>query len=292
MEKDNNNSNNSNNQTTPSLPLVYHDARFRAGRKLMKQGQVHLGAVKIFDVLLKRTDEEFGESSMESAAVHYEYGYAMFLEATREVIDSGGGDDVKRQCSSSQSNNVIIDNNDDDDGGSSGMSDEDSKVEIALEHMVIACELLYKCIHENENDVENAKPPSIQIHGETIQNQSYTSWAMEQLPRILIGIGYVTSYQGKHPDALNSYLNALPYRSKQLEQIKSSNNANEITLDQLIAHRLLVDVYVLIVEEILKCPANVDITVPESNEVMLKKEERIKIAKDHYDKAREELQEV
>ena len=274
--------NDSTHQYKPNQPLVCNDARFRAGRKLMEQGQVHLGAIKIFSLLLDRSMEEFGESSMETATVRYEYGYSLYLNVTREKANENNLD--TKQHSSEK---VGKEENDDEQI----MSEEDTTIEIALEHMVLACQILYKYVDEYENTAKTTKKSPQEDNLETMKNQSYITWAMEQLPRMIIGIGYILSYQGKHPDALNSYLNALPYRTKFLED-KTSKDETTITLDQLRAHRLLVDLYVLIVEEILKCPADVDITVPESNEILVKKEDRIKIAKDHYEKGREELQEV
>ncbi len=260
------------------VPLVCNDARYRAGRKLMERGQVQLGAVNIFSLLLDRVNEEFGESSIETAAVGYEYGYALFLDSTRQ--------------SSSMETGVMVDGV--DHHRKKEDVDEEAKVEIALEHMVIACEILYKYTN-GENETTQTTQHNHQVqHKDGDGNQSYIPWALEQLPRVLIGIGYVLSYQGKHPDALNSYLNSLPYRTNQLESksSKSSKSKDKISIDQLTAHRLLVEVYVLIVEEILKCPADKDILIPDTNEVIVKKEERIAIAKDHYEKAREELQEV
>ena len=272
--------NDSFHQNTLIQPLVCNDARFRAGRKLMELGQVHLGAIKIFSLLLDRAMEEFGESSTETAAVQYEYGYSMYLNVTREKANENNLD-TKQHVSE------IVGKEENDEE----MSEEDTTIEIALEHMVLACQNLYKYVDEYENTEKGIKKSPQQDNIETMKNQSYVKWAMEQLPRMITGIGSILSYQGKHSDALNSYLNALPYRTKLLEH-KTSKDETKITLDQLRAHRLLVDLYVLIVEEILKCPSNVDIKIPESNEILLKKEDRIKIAKGHYEKAREELQEV
>ena len=40
---------------------------------MMERGQAQLGAVKIFSLLMDRAEEEFGDLSLDFAAVGYEY---------------------------------------------------------------------------------------------------------------------------------------------------------------------------------------------------------------------------
>ena len=183
---------------------------------------------------------------------------------------------------------------------SSGMSEKkESDIEIALEHMVNACSILYEYLDTKrcgDEECSTSLSPS-----STDNNGSYFLWASEQLSRVLVGIGYVLSYQKKYADALNSYFNAIPYREQLLESVTSSQKndndrtkktSEESALEQLKAHRLLVEVYILIVEEILKCPTGKDITIAETDDVLIKDGERIKMANVYYERAREELQEV
>lgn len=260
-------------------PLVCTDPRFRAGRKLIQRGLVHLGALKIFSVLLNRAEEEFGPSSLEFAAVDYEYGYALFLDNTREEIESGKGS-FAQEGSSDKAANLKSTNLDSQE---TELSENELNVEIALEHMVKSCNILYEYV-----EATNKQTNSLSESENGASDRLYMSWASEQLSRALIGIGYVLSYQGKYPDALNSYFNALPIRTELLDRSKS--HSQEVN-DRFKAHRLLVEVYILIVEEILKCPNNEDIKT-ESNDVLIKKEEKIEMAKIYYEKAREELQEA
>lgn len=275
-------------------PAVSSDPRFRAGRKLIQRGQVHLGAVNIFSLLLGRAKEEFGESSLETSAAGYEYGYALFLDATR---DAGDGN-----CSGLNHTDDVIDerkpsaNATYEETINREMSEIERKVEEALEEMVNACTILYEYVNKVKCNTKDANIVTVASGATVTTDESYFLWALEQLSRVLVGIGYVLSHQGNYPDALNSYLNAIPYRAEGLEQSTQKHdrsvNLLEESLDQLKAHRLLVEVYILVVEEILKCPDGKDITTSETNEVLIKDEERIKMAKIYYEKAREELQEV
>lgn len=227
---------------------------------------------------MKRAEEEFGESSLNFAATQYEYGYALFLDKTRDEINNdnegSGRTSVTKKSATEDSPDDIM--------------NEDDQQDIALEHMVKACTLLYEYVNKTK-DTSNTPRDSLNSDNTSPSEEnaihcSYLSWASEQLSRYLVGIGYVLSYQGKHADALSSYFNALPFRLEMQEHAKDS-------AEKFKAHRVLVEAYVLIVEEILKCPRDKNIET-ESNELLMKKEERIEIAKIHYEKARDELQEA
>ena len=151
--------------------------------------------------------------------------------------------------------------------------------------MVKACTTLYEYLNEDGKNINSSNAVA--------SDRSYFSWASEQIPRYLIGIGYVLSHQEKHPDALDSYLNALPYREEILEKNqKDDKQLDRPSLGQVKAHRLVVEVYVLMVEEILKCSSEEDIVTSESNILLIKKGERKQMAQGYYEKARGELQEV
>ena len=262
---------------TQSEPIVCRDARFRAGKKLIQRGLVHLGAIKIFSTLLNRAEEEFGPASLEYATVGYEYGYALFLDTIR---------------SNDNSEDLTMKSTIDALGGVKSLSESETRIEEALEHMVNACVVLYECVDSHDSNDSDSKHLSTARTKESDCYHAY-AWAREQLARSLIGIGYVLSYQHRHPDALKSYMNALPQRELMMEhskQIREKSDAQNI--DSLRIHRLLVEVYVLIVEEILKCSCGEDIVANDSNELLIKKEDRLQVAQSYYDKAREELQEV
>lgn len=260
-------------------PKVCKDPRFRAGRKLVQRGLVHQGALKIFALMMDRAEEEFSAQSLDYAAARYEYGYALFLEKTGDVDVRENGEG---QIGSNESQ------------VSNFLSEGEDYIESALEHMVMACGILYEYADTDRKQPAGDTTVSSSIDSsENLSSMQYLAWVSEQLSRYLIGIGYVLSYQGKHPDALSSYFNALPFRTQMLEkhQGKTKNESGEIVLDLFKAHRLLVEVYVLIVEEIIKCPSDSDIKT-ESNELLIKKGERVQTAKIYYENAREELQEA
>ncbi len=228
---------------------------------------------------MNRAEEEFGNSSLNFAATQYEFGYALFLDKTRDEMN----DDDERSGRTTVTKKTAT------EGILGETMNEDDQQEIALEHMVKACSILYDYVSKTK-DTSNTPRDSLKnsdnasLSDENAINGSYLSWAEEQLSRYLVGIGYVLSYQGRHADALSSYFNALPFR---LEMQEHTNDSAE----KFNAHRALVEAYVLIVEEILKCPSDKDVET-ESNEFLMKKEERIEMAKIHYEKARDELQEA
>jgi len=322
-------------------PIICNDPRFRAGRKLVQRNNFHT-ATNFFSLLLSRAEEEFGNSSLEAAAAGYEFGYALFLDESQLNLRDGGGRD-----DNDNDDGIGIDGIDDigDSNGneSSRLSKRDVQVENALEYMVKACTILYEFINRlkcNDNDNGNGNGNvngndnygdekimsslSTSASGEKVRSASYSNsyypWALEQLARALVGIGYVLSYQKKYPDALSSYLNAIPYREEMLktavEQLQKSTSQS-LSLEIIKARRLLVEAYILIVEEILKCTPGKDIVTntmesssPSSNEdgdededgdeqeqessqlLLIPSQQRVEMAKTYYERAREELQEV
>mmetsp|Transcript_449 Transcript_449/g.633 ORF Transcript_449/g.633 Transcript_449/m.633 type:complete len:304 (+) Transcript_449:200-1111(+) len=263
------------------VPLVTKDPRFRAAQKLIRTGRVHLGAVNIFSVLLERAKEEFGEQSLETAAVSYEYGHSLFLNATRSKA-------VNSDYHRGDQNDVAT------------LKTDYDVIETGLEHMVIGCTIFYEHLNDDESNdnINTSKTSSTTSVSTEKKKDPYLEWSLEQLPRALVGIGDIQSFQQKHGDAIQSYLNALPYREAALEKLANikPDEESEIdlrtTLEVMKSRRLLVEVYTLIVEEILQCLPGHDIKTSESNEVLIKDTDRIKMAKIYYEKAREELQEV
>ena len=78
-----------------TTPVVTKDARFIGARKLVERGQVEKGAVDMLRVLISRAEEEFGESYLNTAAVYYEYGNALFLRVSKDVDGVVISDDIR-----------------------------------------------------------------------------------------------------------------------------------------------------------------------------------------------------
>ena len=151
--------------------------------------------------------------------------------------------------------------------------DADDDVQLALEYMETAWSIL---------DQYSENPSSY--------DKNYNSWAKEQIPRFLTGIGDVLSAMKRHADATDAYLRALGHRQKHLSEFTSSND--EASLDFLQCRRRLVETNVLIAEELLACPPEQDVVTTESKDVLVSAAERVDYARRYHDKAQDELQET
>jgi len=151
-------------------------------------------------------------------------------------------------------------------------SDGNEDTALALEMMENSWAILYEAVKKSKENETKEK--------------DFISWAEDQLPRILIGIGDVHSFRKNHADATDAYIRAIPFRETAAEKYKS----NEPNLEDLRRKRLLVEVYVLIAEELLKCPVG-DVVTTEG-EYLAKGEEKEDFARGYYDKARDQLQET
>mmetsp|Transcript_1055 Transcript_1055/g.1887 ORF Transcript_1055/g.1887 Transcript_1055/m.1887 type:complete len:293 (-) Transcript_1055:984-1862(-) len=147
---------------------------------------------------------------------------------------------------------------------------DENYVEEALEYMAKACSILYDY-----------------VSNWTIENDSdYSTWAKDEIPRHLIGIGNVQSFQIKHADAIESYLNALSYREEACVRCKDQSVVS------LRYQRLLTECYILIAEEMLVCKPGQDVLHSETGTVVVKGEDVISLAQTYYEQAREKLQDI
>jgi len=249
-------------------PLVTSDARYRAGRKLIQSGRVHLGAISMFEALATRAEEEFGDSSIEAAAIYYELGHALYLN-------------VRRGSSVVVANDVI---------------------EEALEYMVKACSILYSHVDQSissdgddgagddGDDGDGGGGTGEKDESTDAMKSQYSQWATDQLPRILIGIGNFQSHQHKHADAVESYLNAVPYREEAAK--KCNKPDSNIDAASLRLHRLLAEAHVLIAEELLMCSTGQDLVHSETGSVIVKADDVTNLAQNYYDQGKEKLQDI
>jgi hypothetical protein len=238
------------NNIINTTPIVTRDARFIGARKLVERGQVEKGALEMLRVLISRAEEEFGESSLNTAAVYYEYGNALFLHISKDS-DMMVKDDIM------------------------------DSVEDSLECMAKSCSILYSHLEELENNKQR-------LPLQDIQSADYYKWIHEQIPRNLIGIGRILSYQGNHGDSVESLMNAIPFLEKSFEHfVEKSDPA------YLRAHRLLIEAYVQVAEELLMCSKGEDVVLSDNDKyVIIESSERIPQARFYYEKSREGLQEL
>jgi hypothetical protein len=257
-----------------AVPSVTQDARFRAGQKLKQSGRVHLGAIHMFEILADRAEDEFGITSIETAAVYYELGHSIFLNLT-----------CHRENSTDPAN------------------EERSKantLEDALEYMAKSCSILYahgQNHDQNHDNDDNDDPPAITASTKyqyQYQNQ-YQEWARDQIPRVLIGIGNIQSYQHKHADAIDSYMNAVPYREAASDACRKETHQSSASLKR---HRLFAESHVLIAEELLISMAYYspsppsDLVHSETGLIIVKADQVTTLAKTYYEQGKEKLQDI
>ena len=130
-------------------------------------------------------------------------------------------------------------------------------IELALEMMENSFSIMF---HFTTLNAKEEKNKTISTH---------LSWCQFEIPRVLCGIGDLYSFLERHADAADAYIRALPYRESVLEQYQSSSKSQKsndiskmplsVQLDYLKARRLYTEVHVLIAEELLAHPSNLDV---------------------------------
>ena len=207
---------------------------------------------------------------------------------------------------------------DDDDDDENGSLDD---IQLALEMMETSWSILdaYQQHDRSEHHPNN--------NNNNHNRKNYDAWVMEQIPRVLTGIGDALSVLDRHADAADAYLRALDHRQTVLNQysqtmndrIDNTNNgfatvttttATAATLSsgpnihmnhtdlpiqiQLLKHRRqVVEVTVLVVEELLSCRyMDQDVRTTESQIVLVPKGKVVEYARGYYNRARDELQET
>jgi len=279
----------SKNDTT--VPAVVRDPRFRAGRTLVQKGQAEQ-AVDVFATLLEESRRTFGEDNIETAPAYYEYGNAIFRglpvegngamgEITENQREAAAATAEKRaqKLESSSTNEesekkVAANKQLEEETQDTDVAHEEEETNdtmLSLEMM----ETAYSIIDEY-------------LQSETQDTETFASWATEQVPRVLTGIGDVLSQLQRHADAADAYSRALGHRQEALRQF----GADDMSLELLQSRRRVVEANVLIAEELLACPPDQDVVTTETNATLVKATERVDFARGYYDKARDALQET
>jgi len=280
------------------MPTVTSDPRFRAACKLVKTGKAHCGAIDIFAALVEDTRSQFGETSLNSAASYYEYGHALFRAACRREDEKDMEEDDLDKKPIAEEKPKIEKGEKMDIGKTSQTKDvleipqqqEEDDVVLALELMENSWAILDEYVQSVSNSDEQSLSDVTNSAKKNAANTLYLDWAKDQLPRILLGIGDLFSFQNKYADAVDAYTRAIPHREQFIpdKNSKVSNPSKEL----LKRRRQLVEVFVLVAETLLKCPDGEDLVTSESQALLVKDSERIDFARGYYDKAKDELQET
>jgi tetratricopeptide (TPR) repeat protein len=283
-------------------PTILKDPRFRAGYKLITSGRAGEGAIDVFATLLEDARSKYGETSIETAPVYYEYGNALFRNAQRQQLDQPEGKAVQEEGNEEHTTVVepeeedqkpaAVEEKGDNSNGDEGTKDnqrgeeeeeedteeieddkEEDDVQLALEMMETSFSILEEYSKSNET--------------------TYQEWTQHvHFPRTLAGIGDVLSFLERHADAADAYTRALEYRETNLEQYSSGKQQETMKLEELVDRRKVVEGNVLVAEELLACPEGKDVVTTETESCLVKASERTEYARGYYNKARDQLQEA
>ena len=300
---------------------ITSDARFRLARSLMTNGggsggddddSSLEGAIDIFASLLEECRRSSGETSVDAALCHYEYGNALFRAVVRRTEQSGGGsdeanekdgdkktaakpppiaaeavksatttgkrsldDNIAMQSDSVPSNKRIktTENIENCNDDGDDSSDEDD-VSLALEMLSTSFGIF-------DWHVSDATT--------TTTSEEEREFALAQIPRVLNCIGDIHSHRKQFGNAVDAYCRALPYRENNASKKKhhaTKNNNNEegeggcLSVEELTCQRQLVETYALVAEALLACKEGEDVVCidddddEEDDDAGLKKDEK------------------
>ena len=217
-----------------------------------------------------------------------------------------------------KSSNIETVNNQEEDE-----NDDADDIELALEMMETSWSILdaYHEEMQQRRTVHNREASNGIPTSTGHRNKNYDHWVLEQIPRVLTGMGDALAMLQRHADAVDAYLRALDHRQTALDDyLRTIQNRNDIgnggvrttavattattssttdstndvpSLIQLLKYRRqVVEVTVLVVEELLACGNDHDVITTESQIVLVSKGNVIEYARGYYDRARSELQET
>jgi tetratricopeptide (TPR) repeat protein len=309
---------------SPRLPVIVRDPRFVAGRATVGQRT----AVDVFATLLQDAVRTYGESAtqgIETTPAYYEYGNALLRYALRQQAEAAAATETPTNetgAAAASLEQSAVDlraaaaaaaerraqrmpeesthRRSDPPrvaSGSDAIPKETAEDASPDEDIALALEMM-----ETAWAILDAHRPS-STDAETQDSHPYSHWIMEQLPRVLTGIGDTLSALHRHADAVDAYLRALEHRQSMLDQCLAglppatdlpSTNADDIEkqLQVLKYRRQVVEVTILLVEELLSCGNDQDVVTTESQVVLVTQGNVVDYARGYYDRARDELQET
>ena len=254
-------------------PLVTNDPRFKAGRSLVKNGHAG-GAIEIFSSLVEETVHKYGESSIEAAPAYYEYGNSLLralgsrTEEERTPQEAAAAAAIERSDTKPAATKTHQDVAKEEKDSEESASDDDDDAHLGLEMMENAFSILDAYRNGDE--------------------EKYRAWMIQEIPRVLMGIGDCLSAIERHPDAADAYSRAYG----EYQEILGSFSPETVTLEHFKAHRKVCEATILIAEELLACPEGKDVITSETESLIVVDSERIEYARGYYDQARESLQET
>jgi hypothetical protein len=301
-------------------PTISTDPRFILARKLITSGSPE-SAIDIFANLLERCREKLGEESLDAALCQYEYGNALFRavlhrqyevqtdaederkpaaaksegERQREIMAAaaekrfGAGTSpepskkrAKTEAGAKKSSvsKDAADKDIEENADAEATSDEDD-VDLALEMIETSLHILLARV--------SATPESGKI--KTMSDEQ-KEWSLDQIPRFLICLGDVYSFQEEHGKSVDAYIRALSYREDKWKEMKECKDS--FSIQKLKCKRLYIEACCLVAEALLACPDGEDVVCDGEDETVTyaKASERVDFANSWYEMAREELDDL
>jgi len=244
------------------------------------------------DVTTKNDDNEGEIDRRSNKRVKHENGHLLTDQSTAVATN----DNLKADP-------VNEDNGNDDDDDDNDDDDEDD-LDLAFEMLDTSWSIFLLLVDngignsDNIND-NNTKDDHDDDDDNVDRKFVIQTWANEQLPRVLRGIGDLYSYRGEYANAVDVYIRAMQYREEAWERLETKTITTSI--DELQCKRLLVESYTLISETVLSCPPGQDIIAHhpkmmsgENKTTLLlsKSNNRLDIATSYYEMARLGLEDV
>lgn len=285
------------------------DPRFILARKLITSGSPE-SAIDIFANLLENCREKLGEDSLDATLCQFEYGNALFRAALHKDVVEGEGEDEddgkprakgegggKREMMAAAAEkrfgtdpcteptkkraktDADLDKTTTDEIAENQDSADEDDVSLALEMIETALHIL----------LEKVAATSEPKGG---MSDEQKEWSMNQIPRYLICLGDVYSFQKEHNNAVDAYIRALSYREDKVKEAKE--NKNPFTIEQLQCTRLYIEACALVAEALLACPDGQDVVCEFEDETVtyVKAAERVDFANSWFVLAREELDDL
>ena len=305
---------------------IMADARFRACQQLIRNGHAE-DAVEVLSLLTEEASVKYGEKSIQAATAYYEYGHSLIraqISKAAQIMEDNVQDlqqvATKKQsqrdriaASAEQRLRINIDTTTTKDISNhdtvrtlypndtgidiSPQSDEGMEDDalLALELMENSWAIMNDYLSTNITSETSSKTSPNSLHIITPQ------WVKEQLPRILLGIGDTLSYLKRYADAIDSYTSAAQHLEDAIkeDQIKKKKKTDDdevmntsTSLNLLYKKRKLAETYILIAEQLLASPPNIDLVTTESKVLLVTHSETVAYAQGYYEKAKDVLQDV
>jgi hypothetical protein len=253
------------------------------------------GAIDIFASLLEECRRSSGETSVDAALCHYEYGNALFRAVVRrteqQLLENSGGSDeasgedgdkkpaAKPPTTVKSATTTGKRSLDDNNGMQSNSVPSNKKIKTTEnienckddgddnsdeDDVSLALEMLSTSFGIFDWHVNDATTATI--------SEEERQFALTQIPRVLNCIGDIHSHRKQFGNAVDAYCRALPYRENASKKKHHATNNNTekgegcLSVEELTCQRQLVETYALVAEALLACKEGEDVVCIDDEE--------------------------